>query len=364
MSSSPSRHAPADPPDVHLYVPGSAAPPARPLTLKQFFHAWFIPRYLRPGGSTKKQTLAEYRSIVNLWAELTGDPPLAKIRSRTLSEFVEADLLRPGKEPDATISPNTVRKHCTHLQMVLNLAGPRCRDYPDAAKLYGLFGSDRYGRPRQPPLFRKPPERDKLPTDAFTLDEVCQWLAVCDQATRPRVSSCRPPAWWRSLILFLYNSGVRIGAAIALRREWIHEHEAGWGWLELPPEAQKGSRPALVYLSPFALEALKAIPTVGLVYPWPHTAKHLHHVRRQMLAEAGIDKGRRWGFHGLRKNLGSILWSKDPKLARMQLGHADEKTTLRHYASPSAQVLGLAASLGPVIDAIPQPAPKAQRLLF
>lgn len=351
-------------PAVRLWTPSdSGIPrPAIAWTVSRFYERWFTPRYITPKRLDPK-TAAEYSTAISRWRELTGDPPLPKVRGRILAEFVEADLLRPGKHEEF-LSPNTVRKHCTHLQMVLNMAGPRCHDYPGTAKIYGLFGLDKYGHPRPAPRFTKPAARDKLPTDHFTLDEICDWLGACDAAVHPLLPNCSPAQWWRALIRFTYNTGMRIGSVMALRRDWVHAHDDGWGWAEIPARAAKQGRPQLIYLSPNAMEALEGIPTSDVVFPWDHSSKHLHWSRRRLLEAAGIPASRRYGFHGLRKALGTALWQIDRKVAQVQLGHKDERTTKQSYASPASQILELAATLAPVVDRVPQPAAKHQQNLF
>jgi len=103
------------------------------MTVSEFFHAFVLPLYLK-AKSRDAKTVAEYTTAVGRWAELTGDPSLCQVDQATCAAFVVADLaVMSTKVKTKKLSPNTVRKHCTHLQMVLDLAGPLTRERPEAA---------------------------------------------------------------------------------------------------------------------------------------------------------------------------------------------------------------------------------------
>ncbi|MHB9049825.1 MAG: tyrosine-type recombinase/integrase, partial [Pirellulales bacterium] len=124
------------------------------MTLSEFFRGYFLPCYAKPKRIDDK-TVLEYRTAVDRWARLTGDPPLAEIHAAVCARFVDLDLSCRGRQGE-TLSPNTVRKHCTHLQMVLDVAGPQTRERPEAATEEGLFGLTPRGIPRRVPWFVKP----------------------------------------------------------------------------------------------------------------------------------------------------------------------------------------------------------------
>ena len=322
------------------------------MSLCEFFEAYFCPVYLE-AVKVKPTTVNEYRTAIGRWAEITGDPPLSQIDARLAAKFVAADARKPGRRGER-ISPNTIRKHCVELQMILKLAGPRSRDCRLAATEDGLFGFDQYRRPRSAPWFNPPPVRDKLPTDCFTLDEIRAWLAACEHATRPAGLGFAPGLWWQCLVRFLYNSGLRIGSALDLRRAWVHQKD-GISWAEIPSDSYKQGRPHLIYLAESALAALSALPTSDLVFPWPHTHVHLQHCRISLLKHAGLPPDRLFGFHGLRKALASQLWQHNRQAAALQLGHADGKVTEQSYAAPWVLGQSLGALIGPAMEKIEQP---------
>ena len=324
-------------------------------TLLEFFQGYFRPIYL--GENAAAATISEYRTAVDRWAKLTGDPALRDVDQMVLARFLAEDGHQIGRRGQR-ISPNTVRKHGIELQLILNLAGPRSRDCRQAATEDGLFGLDRHKRPRAAPWFNLPAARDKLPTDCFTLAEITAWIEACRWAGRPRLAGVAPAVWWQSLVRFLYNSGVRIRTALALRREWVRRHGSA-NWAEIPGPAYKGGRPHLIHLSAPAREALDAVSAGGtpelVFFGWPYSMTHLHQCRIRLLERAGLPPERRFGFHALRKALGSELWQRNRQAATLQLGHADGKVTEQSYAAPWVLGEALAAAVGPAMAEIPQP---------
>jgi integrase len=344
-------------PDDPADAAGEGLSPA--MTLSAFFREYFEPVYL--SSRVKPSTLAGYRTAIKRWREITGDPALEEIDQLACAAFVTADLKYTGHRGDP-LSPNTVNGHCTYLQMVLNLAGPRCRETrKTAATDDGLFGTNRHGLPRSVPWFNPPPERDKIPEDGFTLDEIRAWLEACKYARQPALTTCSAPDWWRALVRCLYNTGLRIGSALKLRREWISPapltgaNGERWGFATIPGDSYKGGRPHIVYLPPAALQAIQAIRTPATIFPWLHTPKHLQEARRELLAMAGIPESRKFGFHGVRKAVATEIWRIDPKAAQLQLGHTDPRVTKGHYVNPAVLGLALHSQLGAAMRGIPQP---------
>lgn len=93
----------------------------QPLTLMEAFQKEILPRKSFWDG----RTIAEYSCTLNLWAGLTGDPPLHTIDEKLIARFSAELLRRPGKRAGETLSRNTIRKHLRHLKALLRLLGPR-----------------------------------------------------------------------------------------------------------------------------------------------------------------------------------------------------------------------------------------------
>jgi len=311
---------------------GAAAQHA--MSLGEFFRRVFLPR-LSPAPAPRN--VEQYEESVALWALYTGDPPLTQVDDRVAEAFVDHLSRRTWR--GQPIGCNTIRKHCVHLQAVLDFAGPE----PPGSKRksfepLGLFGfrslayPDReHWLPRNAPVLPKPPADpgNGDPRGVFTLAEVGQWLAACRFAWQPPLRDVRPEIWWRSLIVWSYNVGTRIGTTLALRWEMLQDD-----WIDIPAEALKGRRRGQrLPLNRFAREAAEAMRPAAdpRIFPWPYTHRWLQSCRRRLLARTPIPPERRFGFHGLRKCLATELWKVDPGAAQKALGHASPATTLRHY---------------------------------
>jgi integrase len=107
------------------------------------------------------------------------------------------------------------------------------------------------------------------------------------------------------------------------------------------------------------------MPTGDLIFPWPQTTVSLQRYRKKLLAMAGISEERWFGFHGLRKAIGTEVWKMKPTAAQAQLGHEDLATTRKSYVNPDVLGVALAAELGPTMRRVRQPkSPSPQQLLF
>lgn len=324
-------------------------------TLAEFFMQWFLPQYCgsrrRP---MKRATVAEYRTAVARWCELVGDLPLKAITTDDCRRFVELALARPGRGGQPP-SRYTVKKQCTALRVILRQAGPRSRDAPDAATEEGLFGEDRHGRPRPSPWFPALDVPSPEPDDVFTLDEIADWLNVCHLARQPQLPECSAALWWRTLILFAYNTGMRIGELLALRRGMLRRTARGLRYLDVPGAYRKQGKAARIALNAAALEAWEAMPTTDVVWPWPHHRAHLDTIRRELLTAAGLPPERRFGFHALRKAAATAIYSLDPEAAQRQLTHESRSTTEKHYVAAQALIDAAITRQAAIIEAIPQP---------
>ncbi len=311
------------------------------MTLSAFFVAYVEPIGLVASGASPT-TIACYQESLAYWCAFTGDPPLAEIDEYTCAEFVAGLGKLPGmKSP--IISPNTVRKHCRHVQRVIDLAGPPDRKHRLAKGLV-----------ERPPYIARPDEREKPPEDSFTLDEITKWLGACEHATQPRLAGITPEAWWRALVLFTYNTGLRIGTVLQLK--WTMRQDK---WLVVPAECLKGGKKGQrFWLNKPARDALDSIDGIRLtIFPWNLEVRSLHRHREQLLRFAGLPEHRRFGFHGLRKALATSMARKNPIAAQRQLGHAALATTDKHYVHPDI--------MADAMENVPQPAmPDPQLLLF
>jgi integrase len=170
------------------------------------------------------------------------------------------------------------------------------------------------------------------------------------------------------LVLFTYNAGFRLQTLSALRWDWIYKEPVGktQTWIQVPPAAIKKKRGRPFYLTRGALDALELVRTVqgdGRLFPWPHCEPYLQQTRREILSQSEVPVTRHFGFHGLRKALGTELTAicdGNDCAASMALAHSVRNTTRDHYLNKRV--------MAEAMDKLPQPkwTPRVdpQRLLF
>lgn len=315
------------------------------MPLSAFYAAYVLP-VVRATASPK--TIELDRTALSLWSALVGDPPIGEITDDLAALFVARMAARKGRR--GSVSPWTIRKLCSHLQKILDLAGPRDRHQRQAAGLLGWT----------PPYIERPKARTSAPVDVWTLQEIAAAVEACAHAKQTANLGTIPAVrFWRSLFLFAYNTGMRIQSILGATWSML-DHDRR-DWLTIPPEIAKQGRGGLVYVNTAARAAIDTLGTRGLrgaIFPWdgwPESAPWLHACRRSILAASTIAPHRRYGFHALRKALGTWLASHNPMVASIVLWHRGG-VTQTHYVDPSIVV--------DLLERVPQPATDSQGRLF
>lgn len=290
--------------------------------------------------TARPRNLDQYRETLKIWEALMGYPPAAGIDRSQVNQFriwLEQRVWR-GK----VISSNTVRKHCVHLQAVIDMAGPATRNREDAA---GVLA--------KPPKVKKPavefPE-----VEVFTLDEIGAWLDSCYRATMPELPGIEPAEWWRAVILFDLNVPFRLETLLHLERPWVKRRDEET-WISVPRWAMKGKRsgkPVPFYLNRWALDALERLRCLGdegKIFPMPNSLSWLHAQRRKLLTAAGIPKARQFGFHALRKTCSTLLEDMGSHAAaKLHLGHSQGKDVTHDFYTHRSIVVA-------PVNKLPQP---------
>lgn len=294
------------------------------MTLPEFYRAYVHPIH-RIGRQADPKTILLDEIALKHWERFTRNPPLREISEYDTAEFVGAAMGLPGRH-GLPISPNTIRKHCIHLQYVLDRAGPRTRTMRNAAQLID-----------QPPGFEKPKPRRRATPMLLSLEDIGKWLKAC------------PTPWWRSLVVFLYNTGLRIDCVMKL--EW--PMLLGDGWLVIPPEIYKGhEHGGEFYCNQWAREALDGVRGLGTrIFPWdrwPDSSSWLQEQRRRIWRDAGIVQPGN-GFHGLRRSLLTWLSGRNDLVARLVAGHSAGNDMLRGHYVDRKQVVS------ELLEQVPQP---------
>jgi integrase len=309
------------------------------LTLPAFYDAYFLPM-LRQNSAAG--TVEQDRLALRRWVESTPNPRLRDIHDALAVEFVQVLAARKTGRGSAArpISANTVRKTCGHLQKILDAAGPKTRRRRRAACILD-----------EVPYIERPAAVWQPPGKIYSLAEIGLWLSACPLAYQTKsLPGLDAPLWWRSLVIFAYNTGLRIETIMGAT--WPLVDRDLPGWITVPPAIAKGQRGGFYYLNRFAREAIDGLGThtmAGALFPWggwPKSANWLQACRRRILAKSELPPHRRFGFHGLRKALATFLAARNPMVASIVLGHRGG-VTQRHYVDP--------AIVAELLEQVPQP---------
>lgn len=175
----------------------------------------------------------------------------------------------------------------------------------------------------------------QIPT-AWTVAQIGRILAVAERlpGTMRRLPVSRA-SWWTALILFLYDSGARIQAALAVEP---HDLDLETRTCVLRGECAKTGTEQIVDLGADTCDALRTLleeqdgALLPLqVFPFPWASRKLWLEFHAILEAAGVPAGRYVGFHRLRKTHATqqviaVGWEQ----ARVALGHTSEGMTRRY----------------------------------
>ncbi|MGE0605505.1 MAG: tyrosine-type recombinase/integrase [Pirellulales bacterium] len=282
------------------------------------------------------KTVTALRESLDKWISLTGDPPLSSIDRELLLEFLRRLALCRGKKKGSLLSAATIAKHKRQLQPLFDYCGPRDRKHDNALSI--LKKAPYFPRPKRA---RKQTKVLKAKTKPpFTLIEIANMLDAADAATLPVLdapggSLIQPGEFWRALMIVLYNTGLRIGSALALRWEWING-----GWVSIPGEHYKGGAATDLPFNAYAWEAIQNIRTAReTVFPLRGNGvfkgmgrRHLDRQLDRIKRAAGLpaDDGRY--FHAFRRATAlQLTLGSGIDAARFALGHAAADVTKDHY---------------------------------
>ena len=167
---------------------------------------------MRPAGAAE-DTIYQYRLSIKCWEKYTENPALEDIDEYAASDFVCG--LRA--EDDPILADNTIRKHCSQIQAVLNRAGqPRRSDHVTAkilSTVRGWLGHRNSRSKGRKSIHSKSSAKsfstaEKTPTAMLTPSGL-------DKKDRP--------VWWAGLFSWCYLTGLRIGTAIDVERSGFKE---------------------------------------------------------------------------------------------------------------------------------------------
>ena len=298
-------------------------------TLASFFEEYCLP--LSNGG---EDFVASQRTTLKYWELATGNPPLKEIDNVMMARFKKFLMGLRGRRRHQRQKPRSVRNRLSHVQCILDKAGPPHPHNRDAA---GILDRVPYVKP--------PRVTQEIPQIADEQDIVNCYLAAVGMEM-PKVNGFKTPAWWRALIVLAYNTGLRRGTLFSLRMDDIDWQKSR---LVIASGRMKSGRGHLIHLNATTLEHLRAIRTDReLVFPWYRHPKRFYDYFHRLQDMAGIPKDDHFTLHAIRRTLATRLWELEPQAAPLALGHAGSDVTIRHYVQSSGIV-------SRALDALPQP---------
>ncbi|HEV3024688.1 MAG TPA: site-specific integrase [Pirellulales bacterium] len=104
--------------------------------------------------------------------------------------------------------------------------------------------------------------------------------------------------WWAGILLFVYDTGCRIGAVLAVR---VADANLDTGRVLVRAETQKQHADQVFHLDPTTRAVLREFAHGELLFPWEMCIGSLYGHFRRLLKAAGLPHGRRDKFHRIRR---------------------------------------------------------------
>jgi len=175
----------------------------------------------------------------------------------------------------------------------------------------------------------------RLPT-YWRIDELGRLLATCKAMPGTLgETGIRQSDFWTSLVLFLYDSATRLGAALAVTPQ---EVDLPHRQVVLRASVAKTGIEQLCTISPQTAEAIEPIydPARQFVWPWPWARRQIFPHFKAILVAANLPHDRYRMFHCLRRTCATLTAAASTiDVARRALGHTNEAMT-RRYVNESA----------------------------
>lgn len=285
--------------------------------------------------SSHSRVLAAY--ILKRFGESMKPKYVGLIDRRTLDQYAGKRLKDRGLKAGETLAPATVRKELRTIRAALSMAQEwnYLAAVPSLPSVEGMESDKRF----------------------VIIKDFEAMLNVLDPATEghhePRLpivanAPFTPADWWKALLLTLWVSGMRIGAALALKWSDV-DLEAGTAWSRARDNKAKKDQRVDLSAAVDLLRKMKGFDP--RVFPWDRerTALYCHFEKLQTAAGIKLDcpgnhehtdRCHVYGFHDFRRahatyNHGEV----SDKDLQAQMGHASFATTQRYikYAEQHKQ---------------------------
>lgn len=265
------------------------------MNLQELFDGFYRPLRLR-GRSANTTRL--YGCTIRAFGRWLGYPP-------TVDDLTDLTLSRYLDHRAASRSPYTAEKERTQLCSLWRFAADR-----------GIVST----RPEVPPA----PLPDRIPR-AWTLGELGAIYRAA-AGTRGAVGQIRASVWYPALVSVLWESAERIGAILdCLPTDFLAPH------LHVRAEYRKGAKRDRVYrLSSRTCDLLVQACGTKRLLEWPLSRTLLWAKYADIVARAGLGKGRHLSFHALRRSAASHYAARGGDPVQL-LDHSNPRITHRWY---------------------------------
>jgi integrase len=265
------------------------------MLLQDLFDQFYRPLRLR-GRSANTTRL--YGCTIRAFGRWLGYPP-------TIDDLTDLTLSRYLDHRAACRSPYTAEKERTQLVSLARFARDR-----------GIIPT----MPEVPPA----PLPDRVPR-AWTL---CELGAIyrAAAATRGMVGSVPANVWYSALVLTLWETAERIGAVLACL-----PHDFDGTHLHVRAEYRKGNKRDRVYrLSERTCGLLSQARGTRRLLEWDRSHTLLWSKYADVVARAGLGRGRHLSFHALRRSAASHYAARGGDPVQL-LDHSSPRITHRWY---------------------------------
>jgi integrase len=265
------------------------------MTLHQLFTTYYRPLRLR-GRSINTTRL--YGCTIRAFGKWLGyQPTVDDLTDLTLSQYLDHRA--------ATRSPYTAEKERSQLCSLWRFAADR-----------GIVTT----RPEVPPA----PLPDRVPR-AWTLAELGAIYRAA-AATRGYVGPVQAGVWYSALVSVLWETAERIGAVLSCRPEDFDGQH-----LHVRAEYRKGGKRDRVYrLSDRTASLVRQSCGKARLLEWPCSHTLLWSKYADIVARAGLGRGRHLSFHALRRSAASHYASRGGDPVQL-LDHSSPRITHRWY---------------------------------
>jgi integrase len=192
-------------------------------------------------------------------------------------------------------------------------------------------------------LAQSPPDADDLPKKrstkkipvAWSIEELNLILETCRSLVgNNKNSGIRRRYFWSSLVLFMYETGTRLNATLAIKSSDINLDSKA---VILRTESAKTGLEQWHKLSDQCTEAIACHYNADreMVWPWSQHRQCLYASFKSILTKAGLPKDRYRQFHCIRRT--TATWAAihgGVDLARHTLGHTSQTMTVNNYIDP------------------------------